>query len=233
MLNYTSFNMPIDDHRPVIIFGNMLSASLAWYCLLHDSPYQIAGFTVDEAYRTSTQFEGLPLVPFETLETFYPPEDYRLLIPMGYQRINGVRRSRYEQAKQRGYTFISYVSSRASIWPNLDIGENVLIYEHAIIQPFARIGNNCIIRSGAHISHHCQISDHAFVAAEVAMGGEGYVGEQAFLGVGAVLRDRIRIAQRSFIGAGAIVVQDTEADGVYVGNPARKATKTAIEASGS
>ncbi len=221
-----------NDDRPVVIFGNLRSASLAWYCLLHDSSYKIAGFTVDAAYIESPQFEGLSLVPFETLDGYYPPEDYRLLIPMGYQHINGIRRSRYEQAKQRGYTFVSYVSSRASVWPDLKLGENVLIYEHAIIQPFARIGNNCIIRSGAHISHHCEVANHAFVGAEVAMGGDGYVGEQAFVGVGAVLRDRIRIAERTFIGAGAVVLQDTVADGVYAGNPARKASGTALEASG-
>jgi sugar O-acyltransferase (sialic acid O-acetyltransferase NeuD family) len=222
----------IDDKRPVVVFGNMRSASLAWYCLLHDSPFKVAGFTVDAAYIASTHFEGLPLVPFETLEAYYPPADYRLLIPMGYQRINGVRRARYEQAKHRGYTFVNYISSRASVWPDLAIGDNVLIYEHAIIQPFARIGSNCIIRSGAHISHHCQIADHAFVAAEVAMGGEGIVGEQAFVGVGAVLRDRIRIGERSFIGAGAVVVQDTQPDCVYVGNPARAGNKSSLEASG-
>lgn len=231
MLEFASAMEPGDD-RPVVIFGNLRSASLAWYCLLHDSPWQVAGFTVDGAYLSSSHFEGLPLVPFETLEEHYPPSDYRLLIPMGYQHINGVRRARFEMAKKRGYTFVSYVSSRASVWPDLKIGENVLIYEHAIIQPFARIGSNCIIRSGAHISHHCEVADHAFVAAEVAMGGEGYVGEQAFVGVGAVLRDRIRIAERSFVGAGAVVVQDTQPDGVYVGNPARKANKTALEASG-
>lgn len=231
MLEHLASTRPQDD-RPVVIFGNLRSASLAWYCLLHDSPWKIAGFTVDQAYLASSHFEGLPLVPFETLEAHYPPGDYRLLIPMGYQRINGVRRARFEMAKQRGYAFVSYVSSRASVWPDLKIGENVLIYEHAIIQPFASIGDNCIIRSGAHISHHCAVASHAFVAAEVAMGGEGYVGEQAFVGVGAVLRDRIHIAERSFIGAGAVMVRDTEADGVYVGNPARKTAKTALEASG-
>lgn len=230
MAEYTSRLIAGDD-RPVVIFGNLRSASLAWYCLLHDSSFKVAGFTVDEAYITSAVFECLPLVPFETLESHYPPTDYRLLIPTGYQHINGLRRARFEMARQRGYSFVSYVSSRASVWPDLSVGDNVLIYEHAIIQPFARIGDNCIIRSGAHISHHCQVASHAFVAAEVAMGGEGIVGEQAFVGVGAVLRDRIRIADRSFIGAGAVVVHDTEVDCVYVGNPARKAGKTSYEAS--
>lgn len=64
------------------------------------------------------------------------------------------------------------------------------------------------------------------------MGGDCRVDEQAFLGVGAVIRDRIHIGARSFIGAGAVVVHDTEPEGVYVGNPARKTSKTAIEVSG-
>lgn len=220
------------DDRPVVVFGNMRSASLAWYCLEHDSPLRVAAFTVDAAYLGSTHFEGLPIVPFETLHQTYPPESVRIIIPMGYQQANGVRRARFENAAARGYDFASYVSTRASTWPDLQIGRNVLIYEHAIIQPFARIGENCIIRSGAHISHHCAVADHSFVAAEVAMGGECRVEEQAFLGVGAVIRDRICIGRRGFIGAGAVVTRDTEADGVYVGNPARKTAKTSLEVSG-
>jgi acetyltransferase-like isoleucine patch superfamily enzyme len=106
-----------------------------------------------------------------------------------------------------------------------------MVYEGSIIQPFASIGNNVIIRSAAHISHHCHVADHVFVAAGVTLGGNAHVGEQSFIGVGAVLRDGLRIAERSFIGAGAVVVADTEPDGVYVGNPARKVRKTALEAS--
>lgn len=220
------------DDRPVVIFGNQLSASLAWYCLTHDSPMQVAGFAVDAVRLTCAQHEGLPLVAFEALEQTFPPQDYRLLIPMGYVQVNGIRRVRYEQARQRGYTLASYVSSRASVWPDLVIGDNVLIYEHAIIQPFARVGNNCIIRSGAHVSHHCQVADHVFVAAEVAMASSCAIGEQSIVGVGAVLRDGLQVAPRSFIGAGAVLVSDTQTDGVYVGNPARKIQKSALAASG-
>ena len=222
---------PIDD-RPVIIFGNQMSASLAWYCLTHDSDMPVAGFAVDAARVDSSHYEGLPLVPFEQLERFYPPADYRVLIPMGFTQLNGIRKARYENAKARGYTLASYVSSRASVWPDLVVGDNVLIYEHAIIQPFARVGNNCIIRSGAHVSHHCQVADHVFVSAEVAMASACHIGEQAILGVGCVLRDGLRVAERSFVGAGAVVVADTETDGVYVGNPARKLNKSALVASG-
>ena len=218
-----------DDRRPIVIFGNLASASLARFMLEHDSPYRVEAFTVDEGYCSEQEYEGLPLVPFERLEMFYPPSQIRMLIPMGSQRINSLRRERFEAARRRGYDFISYVSSRASTWQTNRIGKNVLVYEHAILQPFSSIGENTIIRSGAHISHHCEVGDHVFIAAEVAMGGKVKIGYQAFLGVGSVVVDSIEIAPRTFVGAGAVVTRATDEFGVYLGNPARKLPKSAVD----
>ncbi len=213
----------------MVIFGNLRSAQLAHYCLAHDTQLKVAGFTVDAAFRRSDHFEGLPLVDFETLEARFPPGDYKLLIPAGYQQINGLRRSRFEQAKARGYGFANYISSRASTWPDLQMGENCLVYEHAVLQPFVSLGDNVIIRSGAHVSHHCRIGRHAFVSAMVAMAGDTTLGEQAFVGVGAVLRDGLRVAPRSFIAAGAVLIEDTDEGAAYAGNPARRMARAAHE----
>jgi len=76
------------------------------------------------------------------------------------------------------------------------------------------------------------VADHAFAAAGATLGGNVMVGEQAFVGLGAVLRDGLRIAERSFIGAGSVVLKDTEADGVYVGSPAQKIARTALQVTG-
>lgn len=222
----------MNNSTDVVLFGADNFASLAWYCLKHDSPYRPVAFTVDRAYLRASSHHGLPVVAFEQLPAHYPPSQVRLLIPLGYHAINGLRRARFEQARAMGYDFISYVSSRASTWPDLQVGDNCIVYEHAIIQPFARIGDNAIIRSGAHISHHCEVGEHAFVAAGVTLGGNVSIGAQSFVGVGAVLRDGLGIAERTFIGAGAVVVADTEADGVYVGNPARKGARSALEVTG-
>lgn len=212
--------------RPVVIFGDQRSAQLARFLLQHDSPHEVIAFCVDGAYRKAESFDGLPLLDFETLSASYPPERVRLLIPIGYHRINGLRRARYESAKAQGYAFVTYVSSRASVWPGLVIGENSVVHEMAVIQPFATIGDNVIVRSAAHVSHHCRIASHAFIAAQVAMAGDTTVGEQAFIGVGAVLRDQISIAPRSFIGAGAVVTRSTEEGCAYFGNPARRISRS-------
>lgn len=213
----------------VVIFGTAGLSSLAWYALTHDSEFKPVAFTVDADYLLSPFHEGLPVVPFGQLAIHYAPAVTAMLVPLGHRRINGLRRTRYEQAKAQGYRFIRYVSSRALTWPDLRIGENCLIYEGAIIQPFSTIGDNVIIRSGVHISHHCTVADHAFVAAGATLGGHVHIGEQAFIGLGAVVRDGVRIAERSFIGAGAVIIHDTAADGVYVGNPGRQLEQSALE----
>lgn len=219
--------------RDVVIFGTGGLASLAWYSLTHDSEFRPVAFTVDAGYLRHPTHEGLPVVGFDQLALRYPPETTAALVSIGYLQINGLRRARYEQAKAQGYRMIRYVSSRAYTWPELRPGDNCLIYEGAIIQPFASIGDDVIIRSGVHISHHCKVADHAFIAAGATLGGNVQVGEQAFIGLGAVIRDGIHIAERSFIGAGAVVIADTAADGVYVGNPARRLKRSALEVTGA
>ena len=206
---------------PVIIFGNNKFASLAAYYLAKDTRRRVAGFTVDRAYLCNSHHEGLPVVPFEELESFYPPKDYELLISVGFSAINRIRRERFIQSKKRGYRFANYISSRASIWPDLQIGENCMIFEHSIVQPFVSIGDNVIIRCGASIGHHNTIASHSFIASQANLGGNINLGEQVFIGLGAVLKDGITIAPRTLVGAGSVLISNTESDKVYVGNPAR------------
>ena len=213
----------------VVVFGTGNFASLAWYCLTHDSPWRVEAFTVDRAFVGNGRHEGLPVIPFEELERDYPPAQIDLLIPLGYQRINALRRERFEQARARGYRFANYVSSRASVWPDLAMGENCMVYEHAIIQPFASLGDNVIVRGGAHICHHSKLGDHSFVASQAVFGSGVTTGEQVFVGVGSVVRDGVHLGERSFTGAGAVILADTDADGVYIGNPAHKAQRTSLE----
>jgi len=213
----------------VVIFGCSPLASLAWYVLTHDSPHEVIGFTVNAPYCTEERFHGLPLVPFEDLERVFPPEKAALLIPLGGRDMNGLRRDRYFEAKTRGYDFISYVSARASVWPDLQLGENCMIFDGAVVQPFARIGNNCMIRSGACISHHAVVEDHCFAAVHAVVGGGVTIGERCFLGLNATIRDGVQIAPRCFIAAGAVVTQDTGENGLYLGVPAKRSPTPASE----
>jgi sugar O-acyltransferase (sialic acid O-acetyltransferase NeuD family) len=205
-----------------VIYGNGQLSSLAWFCITEDSPYEVSGFTVDKQCISSRTFHDLPLVPFEGVELSFPPDDFKMLIPIGYHDGNRLRAARYHAAKQRGYEFISYVSSRASRWSNVRIGENSMIYEGAIIQPFSQIGDNVIVRSGTHVSHHCHIQAHSYLAPRVCLGGCVTVGKYCVLGLNATIRDNVMLAEGCFVGAGAVILKDTTTESMYAGVPARR-----------
>jgi len=205
----------------VVVFGNAEFASLVWYTLKHDSPYNVVGFTVDEAYLTEGTLHGLPVTPFEQLQKIFPPSDVQLFLPIGDNRL---RLTKYCAAKDLGYRFPTYVSSRSVTWPDFNIGECSMIFEVSVVQPFAQIGNGVIIRGGCYISHHVTVGDFSFLAGHTVTGGGAQIGAGCFIGLGAVIRDHVKIADNSLIGAGAVVCEDTAPGGFYVGVPARRSS---------
>jgi sugar O-acyltransferase (sialic acid O-acetyltransferase NeuD family) len=190
--------------------------------MAYDSDYEVVAFTIDSAHLHANLHDGKPVVAFEAVEAQFPPDTYTMLVPLGGHRDrNELRASRYLAAKRKGYRFATYVSSRAIVWPDLQIGENSMIFEAAVIQPYASIGNNCIIRSQVHLSHHVRIGDHCFVAGGAVVGGNADVGAQCFLGLNSTVRDGVRVPPACLIGAGAVVASDLPAAGTYTGVPAR------------
>lgn len=214
--------MSISEQKPLVVFGDRHFADLTAYCITHDAGRTVAAFTVNRAFLRSATHEGYAVTPFETLTETHPPGTHDILLPLGFKDMNGFREKRCKEAKSMGYHLASFVSSRANIWADLTIGENVIIFEQAIIQAFATLGDNVIIRSGANIGHHSQVGSHSFIASGVVTGGGVTIADHCWIGLGAVVRDNLVIAERCFIGAGAVITRDTEPGGVYVGNPARR-----------
>lgn len=215
--------------RPVVLFGAGTFASLVRHCLVNDARREVVAFTVDGAYLERDNHDGLPLVAFESVTERFPPEVCDMVVSLGYARMNALRQERLQQARQLGYRVGSYVSSRASLWPDTAIRDNTLVYEGCVLQSYVEVGENVILRAGANIGHHSTVGSHSFVASGVVTGGRVKIGERCFVGLGAVLRDGITLGARSFIGAGAVVLGDTEPDSVYVGNPARRLEKRSLD----
>jgi len=205
----------------VIIFGTKDTAELAHWYLTNDSNYEIVAFTLNQEYMSATEFKGLPVVPFEELEKLYPPSEYLCFAPMTGIKMNNVRKKIYEEGKKKGYTYISYISSKATICGN-KIGENCFILEDNTLQPFTEIGNNVVMWSGNHIGHHGKIEDHVFFTSHVVLSGHCHVKERAWFGVNSTIRDGLTIGEGSLIAMGAVITKSTEADGLYMGAPAKK-----------
>jgi sugar O-acyltransferase (sialic acid O-acetyltransferase NeuD family) len=207
----------------IIIFGVQDFAQLAKFYLQHDSEHEVVGFSVNEQYMPEQKtFEGLPVVAFENVETVYAPSEFKFFAPMSPRRMNKLREQVYKEIKNKGYGMISYVSSKATVFPGVHIGDNCFILEDNTIQPFTSIGDNVVLWSGNHIGHHSVIKDHVSFTSHVVLSGHCVVEPFAFFGVNATVRDRVHIAEGSLIAMAAAVIGDTEPWGVYKGNPAKK-----------
>jgi acetyltransferase-like isoleucine patch superfamily enzyme len=155
----------------IVIFGNGDIAELAHYYFTHDSGHAVAGFAVDSQYRQADAFLGLPNVDFESVEERFPPHDHDFFVAVSYAQMNGLRDARCRAAKDKGYRLVSYISSRATVFPDLSKHENCFVLEDNTVQPFVKIGNNVTLWSGNHIGHHSVIGDNTFITSHVVISG--------------------------------------------------------------
>ena len=98
----------------VVVFGIGQLAEVAHFYLTHDSPHDVAAFTVDSEYLKADQHLGVPTVAFDLVHEIYPPDDFRMFVPVGYGNRNRNRELKYRQAKEKGYELITYICSRRS-----------------------------------------------------------------------------------------------------------------------
>jgi sugar O-acyltransferase (sialic acid O-acetyltransferase NeuD family) len=195
--------------KKLIIYGTGLIAEVAAFYFEHDSKYEVAAFANAREFITEDSFKGKPVVAFEDVTSVYPPAEYCLFIALGYKNTNQVRRTRYAEAKEKGYTLATYISSRATYY-DTPVGDNCFILEDNTIQPFVRIGNNVTLWSGNHIGHHSTIRDHCFISSHVVVSGGCDIGENCFLGVNSTLRDNITLSSFVVVAAGATVMKNCE-----------------------
>ena len=203
-------------NNPIVIFGAGEIAEIAYYYFQNDSDREVVAFTVDQEFLGKKKLFGLPVIPFEAIPDIYPPADFDVFIAISYTKLNTVRMEKFYTVKRLGYQTASYVSSKATVLNNDQIGENCFILEDNTIQPFSRIGNNVTLWSGNHIGHHATIHDHTFVSSHVVISGGVTIGQQCFLGVNSTVRDHVNVGDRSVLGAGSLLLSDAEPEGVYM-----------------
>ena len=203
--------------RKLIIFGAGQTAEVAHFYFTNDSEFDVTAFTVDREYIVEDTLFGVPVVPFEDVASLYPPAQHDLFVAVTYTGMNKNRAQKLAEAKTKGYTCPSYVSSKATVWPGLKHGENCLILEDNTIQPHVVISNDVYLWSGNHIGHHTVIHDHVYIASHVVVSGAVEIGAYSFIGVNATLRDNIRIGRENLIGAACLILKDTEERAVFKG----------------
>ncbi len=198
--------------RQLVIVGDSAFAEIAREYFDADSDYQVAAFAVEQAYRQRESLHGLPVVAFETLARQFAPAEHSVFVAVTYTQLNRLRARLARTAREQGYALASYVSSRAFVWRNVQLGEHCFVFEDNTLQPFVRIGDDVVLWSGNHIGHHSLIEEHCFVSSHVVVSGFCRVGAYSFLGVNATLANNVTLGRDNWLGPNTVVMKDT-ADG--------------------
>ena len=181
----------MEKSKNLVVVGDTAFAEVAYEYFTHDSPYRVTAFSVEEKYLTRAELFGLPVVPFEALETRFPPDNHEVFVAVVYTQMNRLRTRLSQSARERGYRLASYHSSRAFIWSNVRFGEHCFVFENNVIQPFAAVGNNVVLSGFAEVGRNC------------------------FLGVNSAVANNVKVASDCWIGPGVTVTQDTEEGKIY------------------
>ncbi|WP_316841191.1 acetyltransferase [Pedobacter gandavensis] len=199
----------------VVIYGTGKMAEFICYSFNNDSAYEVVAFCVDDAYvpARGTKLLGLPILSFADVLSRYPQNNHLMHIAIGR---NNVRESIYHKVKEAGYAFANYISSKANVWPDLVVGQNIFIDQCCDIQPFVTIGNNCML-IGARIGHHSVIMDNVLLSGNI-LAGNVTVGNNSFLGINSSVKEDLYIGNRNVIGAGVFITKNTD-DDMLISNP--------------
>lgn len=198
--------------RKLVIVGDSAFAEIAHEYFDADSDYEVVAFAVEQAWLKQQSLHGLPVLPFDSLATRFAPADHSVFVAVTYTQLNRLRARLMRSARAQGYALASYVSSRAFVWRNVQLGEHCFVFEDNTLQPFVRVGDNVVLWSGNHIGHHSIIGDHCFVASHVVVSGFCRVGESSFLGVNATIANNVTLGRDNWLGPNTVVMKDT-ADG--------------------
>jgi len=199
----------MDKTRKLVIVGDSAFAEIAREYFDADTGYEVVAFAVETPYLKRETLHGLPVLPFETLEQRLDPARHDVFVACTYTQLNRLRQRLAADAKARGYKLASYVSPRAFVWKNVELGEHCFVFEDNTVQPFVRIGENVVLWSGNHVGHHTAIEPHVFVSSHVVISGFCSIGAHSFLGVNATIANNVKVGADNWIGPNVAVMKDT------------------------
>lgn len=214
--------------KKLVIVGDSAFAEIAHEYFDADSDYEVVAFSVERDFLKREEMRGLPVVPFEGLETSFDPATHEVYVATVYTQLNRLRARLAAAAKAKGYRLASYVSSRAFVWRNVELGEHCFIFEDNTVQPFVRIGNNVVLWSGNHIGHHTVVQDNCFIASQAVISGFCNIGRNTFIGVNATLSNNVAIGEDNWIGLGVTIVRNTEPNQLFKGEQPEPAKISAL-----
>lgn len=119
-----------------------------------------------------------------------------------------------------GLPWTTVIHPRATIAPNVTLGEGTYVAAGAIITVNVRIGRFVTVNMHCQVAHDGVVGDFASLHPDTHLSGNVTIGEGCELGTGSVVIPGATIGDWAVLGAGCVAVHSLGGNSTYVGAPA-------------
>lgn len=203
-----------------VIYGDTPFAEEIFNIISFEGRDCVVAFTNDRAFMTIEAIKGLSVIPFDELnKTLNDP--FEILLAYGYTKMNSLREKVYNECKSAGLKLGTYISTNAICYTDA-VGEGSIVWPNVYIGPGASIGRCNIIQTSCTLAHDNTIGDFNYLAPGVVLGGRVSLANNCFLGLNSTIKSDVNLANYTLLGSGCNLLNSSEQNSCYIGNPARK-----------
>ncbi len=186
--------------KKLIIVGTSKTAAHVLSFVNYYDLFEVVGFAVNEKFKTSDEYLGLPVYTIEQLPEIKGTVFDLVFVAILWNGLNRDRKQVYEQVKSLGLECANLISPTACVRGNIN-GDNCWIHDFVIIQNDANIGNNVLIMANTMIGSFAEVGSHCYFATKSTLGGESSIGEQSFVGLSATIFGETTVGKKCIVGA--------------------------------
>lgn len=127
----------------------------------------------------------------------------------------------HERLKPLMLPWTTVVHPRATLGPNVRLGEGTYVAAGAIVTLNVHIGRMVTINMHCQVAHDGTVGDFSTLHPDVHLAGNVHVGVAVELGTGSIAIPGICVGDGAVLGAGSVAIRSLQGDRRYVGIPAR------------
>ena len=192
--------------KKIIMFGIGDFSDILYHIITEKLRRRVVAYTVESDYlkKGCMTYNGHVLVPFDTLEKMYSPEDHAVVIGMIGKRMFRQRENIRNHILAKGYSLPNIIDPSAQV-DTRDMKEGNIILANSSIEAHCRIGSCNIIWQNVVLPHHNVVGSFNNLAPSVSLSGYSRIGSHCFVGNNVSVKNKTEIEDYSYIGAGAYI----------------------------
>jgi len=204
-----------------VIYGNGPHTRVI-HGYLHESP-NLSGFIVDDhVVHQQPIIGGHAVVPLSRALIEFPPDEYAVLVALGFRDFNELRKNRSIALRELGYRTASFVDKSVRLPKNYSISENCIVIDHVAINDGVLINDGSFISSGAMLGHDSVLEAYSWIGSGVALAGGVLVGDSSVLGLNCSVKQNTHLGHHTLVLPNTFVNADTKPYEVIASEPGRK-----------